>query len=59
MQKMITYVATPTSKKIMKDAIKAEKDGITQDWDNVFKIMWDARAITRAQQLKMAGGWKH
>lgn len=59
MQKIITYVATPTSKKIMKDAIKAEKDGVPQDWDDVFQRMWDARAITKGQQLKMAGGWKH
>ncbi len=59
MQKMITYIATPTSKKIMKDAKKAEKDGVEQDWDDVFQRQWDARAITKAQQLKMAGGWKH
>ena len=56
---MITYIATPTSKKIMKDAKKAEKDGVEQDWDDVFQRQWDARAITKAQQLKMAGGWKH
>ncbi len=59
MNKPITYIATPTSKKIMKDAIKAEKAGIEQDWDKVFKEQWDARAITKEQQLKMAGGWKH
>lgn len=55
---MITYVATPTSKKIMRDAIKAEKGGITQNWDDVFQKQWDARAITKEQQFKMAGGWK-
>jgi len=31
-----TYIATPTSKKILSDANKRQKEGEKVDWDKVF-----------------------
>lgn len=55
---MITYIATPKSKKIMSDALKNQKNGIIQNWDKVFVEQWEARAKTLEQVLYTAGKGK-
>lgn len=55
---MRVYIATEKSKKIIRDARKAEKKGDVIDWDNILNESHNARATTKEQQLATAGGWK-
>lgn len=48
----MTYIATEKSKKIIRDANKAEKDGEKVDWDKVMKEVDEASAKTKDDQIK-------
>jgi hypothetical protein len=48
----LTYIATEKSKKIIRDANKAEKDGEKVDWDKVMKDADEASAKTKDDQIK-------
>jgi hypothetical protein len=49
---LLTYIATEKSKKIIRDANKAEKDGEKVDWDKVMKDADEASAKTKDDQIK-------
>ena len=50
-----TYIATPKSTKILKDATRDERKGLLVDWDDVFKRSSDASAKTKEAVMETAG----
>lgn len=49
---LLTYIATEKSKKIIREANKAERNGERVDWDKVMKEVDEASAKTKDDQIK-------
>jgi|TARA_R110000796_G_scaffold75612_1_gene169481 hypothetical protein len=49
------YIATAKSRKIIKDAKIAEKNGEDIDWNKVLEDSHDARAIGKENQVRAVG----
>jgi hypothetical protein len=48
----LTYIATEKSKKIIREANQAERNGERVDWDKVMKEVDEASAKTKDDQIK-------
>ena len=46
------YIATPASRKLIKDANKAQKEGKKVDWDKVFEGVQKTKAKTVDEAIK-------
>lgn len=49
---LLTYIATEKSKKIIREANQAERNGERVDWDKVMKEVDEASAKTKEDQIK-------
>lgn len=49
---LLTYIATEKSKKIIREANQAERNGERVDWDKVMKEVDEASAKTKDDQIK-------
>lgn len=47
-----TYIATPKSKQIIKDANKKQKEGKNVDWDKVFAEVDKTKAKSVSEAIK-------
>ena len=55
MDKTRVYIATGKSRKIIKDAKIAEKNGEDIDWNKVLEDSHEARAIGKENQVRAVG----
>ena len=55
MDKTRVYIATGKSRKIIRDAKIAEKNGEDIDWNKVLEDSHDARAIGKENQVRAVG----
>jgi len=53
---IMVYITTTKSKQIIKDAHKAEKNGVSVDWEDVFKRSQEASANGKDEAIKAIAG---